>query len=188
MICSSIHILAWINHSCIVIHKLMPLDGSLHYVQCVPNAAILQIYLLFSMIWYCRIQSPAVAKQQDIRWCGFRWSIPLSIDYCLISCIDMAISTHSCSYCIWNRNYQNHRSILPNYLLFAWFYTIEFNRLQCSNNKMYDGAVFADRFWYQLPYFWSAYIYRTISNPWYSYGIWYSYLKKYHLLLDWYGK
>ena len=30
----------------------MVLDGSLHYVQCVPYAAFLQIFLLFGMIWY----------------------------------------------------------------------------------------------------------------------------------------
>ena len=78
-ICCWIHILAWINHSCIVINKLLVLDGSLHYVQCVPYAAILQIFLLFSQIWYCRVQSPAVFKQQDVRWCSFRRMIPLSL-------------------------------------------------------------------------------------------------------------
>ena len=45
---------------------------------------------------------------------------------------------------------QNHSSILPNFLLFAWFDTVEFNRLSCSNKKMYDEAVFADRFRYQF--------------------------------------
>ena len=55
-ICSLIYILSWINHSCIVIHKLLVLDGSLHYVQFVPYAAILQIFILFSMICYYRIQ------------------------------------------------------------------------------------------------------------------------------------
>ena len=69
------------NHSCIVIHRLLVLDGSLHYVQCVSYAAILQIFLLFSMIWYCRFKLPAVSKQRDVRWCGFRLSIPLSIEY-----------------------------------------------------------------------------------------------------------
>ena len=44
--------------------------------------------LLFSIIWYCRIQSPAVFKQRDVRWCGFRWSIPLWIGYVWNSCID----------------------------------------------------------------------------------------------------
>ena len=34
----------------------MVLDGSLHYVQCVPYAAILQSFQLFSMICYYRIQ------------------------------------------------------------------------------------------------------------------------------------
>ena len=35
----------------------------------------------------------------------------------------------------------------------AWLYTAEFNRLSCPNNKMYDDAVFADRFRYQLTMF-----------------------------------
>ena len=152
-ICWWIHIRDWIYRSCIVIHKTLVLDGSLHNLQCVTYAAILQIFMLFSMIWYCRIQSAAVSKERDLRWCGFRKSIPLSIDYVLNSCIDMAISILSCSYCIYNRYWQNHRSILPNFLLFAWFNTIEFNRRLCSNTKMYDDMVLNDRFWYQLTMF-----------------------------------
>ena len=105
------------------------------------------------MIWYCRIQSSAVSKQQDARWCGFCWSIPLLIDYVWSTVIDTAISTPSCLYCIWNRHRQNHRSILPNFLFFASFDTLEFNRLPCSNNKMYDDAVFAARFRFQLTMF-----------------------------------
>ena len=65
----------------------------------------------------------------------------------------MAISNLSCSYCICNRYWQNHRRILPNFRLFAWFDTLEFNRLPCSNNKIYDDAGFADRFRYQLAMF-----------------------------------
>ena len=79
-ICWWIYFVAWTNHSCIVIHKLLVLHGSMRYVQCVPYAAILQIFLLFGMILYCRIQLPAWSKQRDVRWCGFIWSIPLSID------------------------------------------------------------------------------------------------------------
>ena len=105
------------------------------------------------MIWNCRFQSPAVSKQRDVRWCGFRYSISISIGYLWNACIDMAISTPSCSYWIWNSYWQNHRSILPNFLLFAWFDTLEFNRLPCSNNKIYDDADFADRFRYQLAMF-----------------------------------
>ena len=82
--------------------------GSLHHVQCVPYAEILQIFLLFCMIWNCRIQSPAVSKERDVRWCGFPYSIPISIGYLWNACIDMAFSTPSCSYCIWNRYWQNH--------------------------------------------------------------------------------
>ena len=35
----------------------------------------------------------------------------------------------------------------------AWFDTVEFNRLPCPKNEMYDDAVFANRFHYQLPMF-----------------------------------
>ena len=65
----------------------------------------------------------------------------------------MAISILSCSYCICNRYWQKHRSILQNFLLFAWFDTLEFNRLPWSNNKIYDDADVADRFRYQLAIF-----------------------------------
>ena len=65
----------------------------------------------------------------------------------------MAISIHSCSYCICNRYWQNNRSILLNFLLFAWFDTLEFNRLPYSNNKIYEDADFADRFCCQLAMF-----------------------------------
>ena len=51
---------------------------------------------------------------------------------------------------MWNRYCQNHRSNLPNFLSFAWSDALDFNRQPCSNNKMYDDAVFADRFRYQL--------------------------------------
>ena len=65
----------------------------------------------------------------------------------------MDISILYCSYCICTRDWQNHRRILPNLILFAWFDTQEFNRLPCSNNKIYDDADFADRFRYQLAMF-----------------------------------
>ena len=86
--------------------------------------AILQIFLFFSMIWYCRVQSPAVYKRQDLRWCSFRWSIPLSIDYVWESSIDWDILTPSCSNCIWNRYCQNHLRILPYFQLFVGFDTV----------------------------------------------------------------
>ena len=94
-----------------------------------------------TMMWFSMIDS-------DINW--------LMFEVCILiwnSCIDMAISTSSLSYCIWNRYHQNHRSILPNLLLFAWFDTVEFNRMLCSNNKKNNDAVFSDRFRYQLAMF-----------------------------------
>ena len=69
------------------------------------------------------------------------------------TCIDMAIAIRSCSYCICNRYWQNHRSILPNFLLFAGFDTLEFNRLPWSNNKIDDDAVFDGRIRYRLTMF-----------------------------------
>ena len=119
----------------------------------VTYAGIMPIFKLLSLICYCRIQSTAVYKERDVRWCGFRYSIPLSIGYVWNSCIDMAILTPSCLYCIYNRWCQNQRSILPNFLLCAWFDTIKFNRRLSSNNKMYDDMVFNDRLRYQLTMF-----------------------------------
>ena len=172
------HFLAWINHSCIVIRKLLVLDGSLHYEQCVQYAAIMQIFYClpwfdivefnclpcpnnemyddagfadrcryqlimfeirvligyldflvlkiayemdtakiiaaFCLISYCLydlirwIQSSAMFKKQDVRWCVFWWSIPISIDYIWSVNIDRAILTLSYSYCIWNSYIENH--------------------------------------------------------------------------------
>ena len=136
-------------------------------------------FAVVCMISYAWIQSSA--KQQDVRWCGFRWSIPLSIDYVWNSSIGRAISTSSFSYCIWNRYCQNHRSILSNVLLFAWFDALEFNRLPCSKSKMYDDVLFDDWFRYKLIYVWGVYIDRVISTPWYWYCIWNSYIKHHHL-------
>ena len=109
----------------------------------------------YCLAWFYTVDFSRLpcSKQQDVRWCGFRWSIPLSIDYVLNSSTIRNISTPSCSYCTWNSYCQNYRSILPYFLLFAWYDTVEFNRLPCSNNKMYDDAVFADRFRCKLTMF-----------------------------------
>ena len=39
--------------------------------------------------------------------------------------------------------------------LFVWFYTVEFNRLPCPNDKMYDDAAFDVRFRYPFTMFWN---------------------------------
>ena len=105
------------------------------------------------MIWYGWIQSPAVLKQQDVRWSSFRWSIPLFIDYDWVSGIDSVISTTSCSYYIWNSYCQKHLRILPNFILSVWFNTVEFNRLQCPNDRMDDNLIFAVGLRYSLTMF-----------------------------------
>ena len=56
---------------------------------------------------YARIQSSTMFKQQDIRCCRFRWSIPLSIRYVWSVYIHVAISTPWYSYCIWNSYIKN---------------------------------------------------------------------------------
>ena len=65
-------------------------------------------FLIVCLIWYARIQSCAMFKQQDIRWCSFRWSIPLTFDYVWNVYIDTAISTPYYSYCVWNSYIKNH--------------------------------------------------------------------------------
>ena len=138
--------------------------------------------------WYSWIQSPAVSKRQEVRWCSIRRSFSLSVGYFWESIIDMVIPTPSCSYCIWNRYCQNHRRILPNFQLFVWLHMVEFNRLPCQNDKMYDGVVFADRFRYQLTMFEVFEIDMAISTPIYSYCISNSYIKNHHWELAWCGK
>ena len=126
----------------------------LHMKQILPKSSQYSAEIpIVCMIWYFIVQLPAVSKRQDVRWCSFRRLIPLSIDDVWNSFTDRAISHHSCSYCIWNRYCQNHRSILPKFLMFAWLDTVEFNRLPCPNNKMKDDMVFADRFRYQFTKF-----------------------------------
>ena len=66
---------------------------------------------------------------------GFRCSIPLSIECVWNSSMDRAISSLSCSYCIWNRWCHNYSRIMPNFLLFIWFDTVEFNRLPCARAR-----------------------------------------------------
>ena len=117
------------------------------------HRSIIPNFLLFAWFDTLEFNGLSCSKNKIYRWCGFRWSIPQSIGYVWNSSIDMDILTPSYLYCIYNRWCHNHRSILPNFLLFAWFDTIEFNRRLCSNKKMYDDTVFNDRFWYQLTMF-----------------------------------
>ena len=42
------------------------------------------------MTWYAWIQLSAMFKQQGVRWCDFRWSIPQSIDYIWNSSIGLS--------------------------------------------------------------------------------------------------
>ena len=68
-----------------------------------------------------------MSKRYDVRWWGFRSSIPFRIDYDWYVCIDRAISTLSCSYCIWNSYCHNHGRIQPNFPLISmiWYSWID---------------------------------------------------------------
>ena len=109
---------------------------------------------VYCLAWFDTVDfKPVLSKRQDVRWCNFRWSIPLSIDYIWKSGIDKVISTPSCSYCIWNRYCQNHRRILPNFLLFCMITYGWIQSPAVQMNKMYADVVFADRFRYPLTIF-----------------------------------
>ena len=116
--------------------------------------------LLFSRFLHClawfdtvefnRLPCPKNEMYDDAVFANrFHCQLPIFVIRVLI----MALSIFSCFYCICNRYWQNHRRILPNLLLFVWFYTLECNRLPCSNNKICDDTDFADRFRYQLAMF-----------------------------------
>ena len=113
---------------------------------------ILPNFLLF--VWFHTVKFNPLPCSNDKMYddvvLADQFRYPLTVWY---SCIDRVISTPSCSYCIWNRYFQNHRRILPNFLLLVWFNTVEFNRLRYPNDKMYDAVIFGNRFWYQLTMF-----------------------------------
>ena len=96
-----------------------------------------------ALIWisYCLndlIRLNSIVRHVQTTKCtmiGFRCSIPLSIECVWNSSMDRAISTLSCSYCIWNRWCQNHSRIMPNFQLFVWFDTAESNRLPCARAR-----------------------------------------------------
>ena len=159
----------------------------LHMKQILPKPSphSAEFYIV-CMIWYGWIQSPAVSKLQYERGCSFLWSIPLSIDYVWESSIDRVISTTSCSYCIWNRFCQLHCRILPNFQLFLWFYTVKFNRLPCSNDKMYEDVVFADLFRCPLTMIGNRVLIglsRILNWLSLKYGYWYGYIDSYIFML-----
>ena len=170
----------WIYGSCIVIHKSLVSDGSMHYVPCVPYAAFLQIFLLISKIWYFRIQSLAVSKQRDVRWCCFRWSIPLSIDYVRNSCIDMAISTPHAH--IAYKIYTDKIILAFFRISYCLHDLIRLNSIVC-----YVQTTWCTMMWFRwsipisIDYVWSVHIDRAILTRWCSYCVWNSNIKNHHL-------
>ena len=65
-------LIGYLNSFMLIFHnKLIPPKSLQHSAE----------FPIVCMIWYGWIHSSAMFKQQDVRWCGFRWSIPISIDY-----------------------------------------------------------------------------------------------------------
>ena len=145
------HFLAWINHSSIAIHKLLVLDGSLHYVQCVTYAEFCRYFYClawFGTVEYNCLPCPNNEVYDDavfadrfhcqLTMFGIRVLIGLSLHHHahIADEIDTAKIIAACcriSCC------------------FAWFDTVEFNRLTRPNNKMYEDVVFD----YRFPYRWA---------------------------------
>ena len=106
-ICCWMHFLAWINYSCVIIHMLLELDGSLHTCTIYHMRQFCSFF--YCLAWFDTVEfMPAVSKQRAVRWCGRRGSIPLSIDYVWSVHIDRAISTPWYTCCIWNSYIKNH--------------------------------------------------------------------------------
>ena len=92
---------------------------------------------------YGWIQSYSMFKQQEGRWCGFRWWFRYELSVfkgCILIGLSRFLHTHIA--------YETE-----NFLLFASFYTVGFNRMPYRNNKMKDDVVFADRFRYEYTMF-----------------------------------
>ena len=161
---------------------LLVLDVSVHYVQCVPYAAILQIFLLFSMILYCRIQLPAVYKQRDVRWCSFRWSIPLSIGrFAIPLLIGLSRLLHGhIAYKI-----DTAKIIAAFFQISYWLHDfIRLNSIVCHAQTtrctmMRFTLIHSDIKWLCL----RVDIHRAISTLSYSCSIWNSYIKKSPLII-----
>ena len=62
--------LGYLDSFKLLLHMEQILPKSSHHSSEVP---------IISISWYAWIQSSAMFKQQHVRLCGFRWSIPLSI-------------------------------------------------------------------------------------------------------------
>ena len=121
-----IHILAWIDRSCIVIHKSLVLDYAVfadrfrfqlnmfgigvliglsriiyaHIAYEIDGGKIITAFCRISivcMIWYGWIQSYAMFKQQDVRWCGyedrFRYQLTM-FEVCILRGLSRLLDTH----------------------------------------------------------------------------------------------
>ena len=81
----------------------------LHMKQILPKSSQLSVeFPIVFVIWYGWTQSSAMLKQQDVRWYGSRWWIPISTNYFWSVCIDRSISMPRYSYWIWNIYMKDH--------------------------------------------------------------------------------
>ena len=110
-------------------------------------------FSIFSMIWYCRVQSPAVSKPQDVRWRSFRWSNPLSNAYVCESCVDR-ITRFLRAHIAYEID---TAKIISEFcrISYCLYDLIRLNSIVChvQTTRCTDDIVFARRFRYQLTMF-----------------------------------
>ena len=135
-------------------------------------------FLLFSMIWFCRIQLPAVSKPRDVRWCGFRWSIFLSIDYVWKTSIHRLCRLIYAYIAYEIDNAKIIAALCPISYCFCmiWYGWIQSSAMFKQQNVLWCGYPWSIPI--SIDYVWSVYIDRASSTPWYSYCIWNSCIKK----------
>ena len=82
-----------------------------HIVYEIDTAKIIAAFFRISYCLHDLIRLNSIVchvKKQDVRLCGLRWSIPISIDYDWGEYTDRVISTPWYSFCIWNSYITNH--------------------------------------------------------------------------------
>ena len=131
----------------------------------------------YCLSWFDTVEFNCLpSPSNDVRWCGFCYSIPLSIDY------------------VWNLSIDRLYRLLHAHIAYeidtaeiiAAFcrisyclrYLIRLNSIVCMI-KQQDIRWFG--FCWSIPIsIWSVYIDRAISTPWYSDCKWNSYIKNHH--------
>ena len=144
-------------------------------------------FVLFSMIWYCRVQSPAVSqrKMYDDVVFAHRFSYALTM-FGNRELIGLSRLLHA---------HIAYEKIQPksstNIVEFPTVCMIWYGWIQSSamfKQKDVRWYIFRWSIAISIDYVWSRCIDRAISTPRFSFCIWNSYIKNHHCYLAWCGK